>query len=216
MLADANIVIPGGRRLALLAEPFEHARQVVDLLVGVTAPSVGRVIRRANVSFPAGETKIFDAELSVRRNVQHAARMYVQDSPSIVRFVEHCAVLGQDFEKPFGALPRNDQRSLSHIIAYAIPFEIYVLSETLRGVRSRLNEVAVGLLKARAVDCGVIAPVRDVRLAREFYDGALVLRHDEIGLFDDVEGSIEALGKGDRMLQRAAQARHAGKLVQGR
>lgn len=194
VLAGASLKIPGGRHLALLGEPFEHVKFVIDLLAGVAIPSTGRIARGSSVSFLAGDVRMFVPELSVRRNVQHVARLYAEDHQAIIGFVQRCLGLGQDFDRPFGALPRSVQKVVSHVIAYAIPFNIYILSETLKGGKGGLNDVAFEVFKARVKNCGFIAPMRDVRFAKEFCDGALVLQANQLKAFDNLEEAIKALG----------------------
>jgi capsular polysaccharide transport system ATP-binding protein len=198
ILSSVDLVIPADRRVALLGHPFEHTRTVIDLVAGVIAPSSGRVIRKAHVSFPAGETRAFIPEISVRGNVQHIARLYAADHQAVTRYVEEVMGIGADFDKPYASLARDLRRILSHIVAYSIPFQVYVLTETIRGGSGGLNDVARDLLKARMETSGLIAPTRDMGFVEEFCDSAIVLRNDKLFAFDKIDDAVKASRQADR------------------
>jgi capsular polysaccharide transport system ATP-binding protein len=195
VLADASISIPSNRRIALLGTSDEDNKVVVDLLTGVLTPHAGHVGRRAKVSFPAGEIRPFAGELSVRSNVMHVARLYGVDVQDVVNFVERVADMGASFDRPYGALPRAVRRQLSQIVAYCLPFDVYVLNELGRGGTQSLTTVIEALFEARARSCGIIVPTRDIQLARRFCDAGLLLHGRQIFLFDELERAIVALTK---------------------
>jgi capsular polysaccharide transport system ATP-binding protein len=205
ILSSVDLVIPANRRIALLGEPFEHTRTIVDLVAGVIAPSSGRVIRKAHVSFPAGETRAFIPEISVRGNVQHIARLYAADHLAVARFAEEVMDIGAEFDKPYGSLARDLRRILSHIVAYSIPFEVYVLTETIRHGRGGLNDVARELLKARMETAGLIAPTRDMGFAEEFCDSAILLRDAKLYAFDKIDDAVKAAKLADSTLANAGR-----------
>jgi len=197
VLTSVNLVIPASRRIALMGDPFEHTRLVIGMISGGAAPSSGRVRRMARVSFPAGEIRMFIPEISVRGNVQHIARLYGADARAVVRFAQDVMAIGADFEKPFGSLTVDVRKSLSHIIAYSIPFQIYVLNHTLKRGGNRLNESARELLRIRTQASGLIAPTRDIAFAKEFCDTAMVLRHTKLHPFDDIDAAAKASKRSD-------------------
>jgi len=198
VIQGINLAIPMGRRLALIGDPYEDVRVVIDLMAGAVVPSAGRIIRNSSTSFLAGDIRMFVPELSVRGNVQHAARLYAEEARATVDFVQRCLGLGSDFERPFGALPKSVQKSVSHIIAYSIPFDIYILTETLKG-GGGLNEVAFALLNARADNHGVIVPTRNFRFAKEFCNGALLYQQNNLTMIDNVQEAVRALGEHQRV-----------------
>jgi capsular polysaccharide transport system ATP-binding protein len=205
VLSSADLTIPESRRVALMGEPFEHTRTVIDLAAGSIAPGLGRVMRTSRVSFPAGETRMFISEISVRDNVKHIARLYAADHRVVVRFVQDAMDIGPDFDKPYGSLSRDLRKSFSHIVAYSIPFQVYVLIETLKSGKGGLIEVARQLLKARTETSGLIAPTRDMAFAAEFCDSAVVLRHNRLYPFDTIADAVSATREADRAPARARQ-----------
>jgi capsular polysaccharide transport system ATP-binding protein len=205
ILSAVDLVIPADRRIALLGQPFEHTRTIIDLAAGLTAPSSGRITRTARISYPAGEIRMFISELSVRDNVKHIARLYAADHRAVGRFAQVAMDLGSDFDKPFGSLARDKRKIISHIIAYCIPFQVYLLTETLKRGRGGLAEVAMKLLRARIDSCGLIVPARNMEFAQEFCDAAVLLWQSKLYAFDTVDAAVKASRQAGRAQARTGQ-----------
>ncbi len=52
-------------------------------------------------------------------------------STTVVDFVAEVCGLGENFNKPFGQLSSPKRRHLSEILAFSIPFDVYLLSDDL-------------------------------------------------------------------------------------
>jgi len=202
ILLAVNLIVPSNRHIVLFGDPVDYIRTVIDLMVGAITPNAGRVIRRARVSFPAGETRIFIPEISVRANIQHIARLYAADHRAVVRYVEEVIDIGPLFDEPYGSLAKDTRKMLSHIVAYSIPFQTYILAEAIRGGRGGLNEVARELLRARIEGSGLIVPTRDMTFAHEFCDSAILLRDHKLHAFENVDDATKASKAADRSIAR--------------
>ena len=129
LLTAVQAMLPSDRRIAIFAGNDQDKKLFIDLLAGVVLPSAGRIVRNAQVSFPPGYLGGFTRELSVRQNVAHVARMYGADIETVVNFVSQISGLGKDFNKLYGDLPNTKKRYLSDILAFSIPFDVYLLGD---------------------------------------------------------------------------------------
>jgi capsular polysaccharide transport system ATP-binding protein len=199
VLSPTNLVIPSDRRIALLGHSSDDNRLLIDLLGGLMMPRAGRIVRMARVSFPVGHLGGFEKKLSVRLNVAHLAGIYDADARTVIEFVERVAGIGSAFDKPFDVLPGTMRKLLGRVVAYAIPFDVYVLADGISRSRKGRGDVTRELFEARARTAGMIIPTRDPQAAREHCEMGLVLNHGELVLHDDIE---KALAASQRHLER--------------
>lgn len=203
VLSSVNLVIPSDRRIALLGPSILDNRLFLNLLGGIILPRAGRIVRKAKVSFPVGHLGGFAAKLPVRSNVAHLARVYGADVATMVEFVERVAGLGPSFNKPFMLLSSSMKRHLGRIVGYAIPFDLYVLTEEIVRGKNKDRDISYDLFQARSRTAGMIIPTDSAQFAREHCEMALVLYGGQLILFDQVEKALSAL----------LQIQHAERLI---
>lgn len=192
VLSFASLTIPSDRRIALFGQAPE-CRMLTNLLSGLSVPASGLVIRKAKVSFPVGYLGSFNPDLPVRHNVAHVARLYDTDAEKMVKFIEQVGRLGKAFDKPYGELPLVMKARLGYIIAYTIPFDLYMLSDG--GVRAALNprDILHALFRERLRTSGMIISTRNPNIALEYCDMAMILKDGKLSLYDSVEQALSAL-----------------------
>ncbi len=205
VLSEASVVIPTDRRIALLGPSNENKKNFINLLGGLGLPRSGHIFRKANVSFPVGHLGGFVSELPVRINIEHIARLYNLDVHTIVEFVRNTAQIGRAFDEPFAALPAASRKQIGYIIAFAIPFDTYVLINQIPPGRKARDSVPFQLFEERAKTAGMIIPTQSPNFALRNCEMALVLRFGKLRLFDDVKQALLAcqLIKPSRLRQHA-------------
>lgn len=182
VLSSVNIHIPSDQRIALFATSKEELRILIELLAGIVLPSSGRIIRKARVSFPVGYLGGFDGQLTVRRNVAHVARLYGADPEALVEHVERIAYFGAAFDRPFRDLPQAGKILISHIVAYSISFDLYLLNADPGRVPKEIREIAWNFFEARARTCGMIVATDNQKFAREHCQMRLLLHDGQLRL----------------------------------
>ncbi len=194
-LSSANLQIPSGRRMAVFSENPKLTRSLINLLAGLSLPAKGKISRSGRVSFPIGHLGAFDQDLSIRHNVEFSARLYGAEIDSVVEFVRKFSRLNDAFEKPFGRLTQAQKRRVDLIIAYSIPFELYVhVSDmTLPSIRKQLGNQIITLIEARLSDAGIIVPARHLRDACEVCDTAIIMHGGALYLINDIRDAAIAL-----------------------
>lgn len=198
VLSSVSMRIPTNRRIALLGPSHEDNKAFINVLAGHTPPDSGRVIRKARVSFPAGELIGFDSDLTVRSNVAHVARLYGADVKSTVAFVERFAKLGAAFDRRYRHLAGAEKSELGHILTYSIPFDLYLLNRDATSPKN-LQGPAFSLLEHRlANSAGIIVAIGQPAFARTHCELGLVLHNGQLMAFTDIEQALtvsHTLGK---------------------
>jgi len=196
LLTSVRARLPSGHRIAVLARRPEDRKVFIDLLSGVVLPTAGRIIRKARVGFPPGHLGGFAPDLSVRLNVSHVARLYGAEIEATVDFVAKVSGFSENFSKPYRELSNTQRRHLSTILAFSIPFDVYLLSDELVRTGGRgYSKEASALFQARAKTSGMIIASDDSAFIREFCDMGLVLNGGQIRLFPDIERAISFFEK---------------------
>ncbi len=196
VLTSVRARLPSGHRIAVLASRPEDRKVFIDLLSGVVLPTAGRIIRQARVGFPPGHLGGFAPDLSVHLNVSHVARLYGAEIEATVNFVAKISGLSENFGKPYRELSNTQRRHLSAILAFSIPFDVYLLSDQLvRAGGKGYSKEASALFQARAKTSGMIIASDEPAFVREFCDMGLVLNGGQIRLFPDIERAISFFEK---------------------
>jgi capsular polysaccharide transport system ATP-binding protein len=201
-LVDANI--PSDRRIALFVPSVEDSNLVINLLAGIEPPTSGHIRRAANVSFPVGHTGGFQGELTLRHNIAHVARLYGADPLSVVDLMRNIAALRDVLDLRFRDLPNSLKRQFAHVLAYSIPFDVYLLNVEPTGVPADHREIACALFEARIQTSGAIIAVRNAAFAKKYCDMALLLLDGKLALFHDVEQAYQCCREGRSGSDRVA------------
>jgi capsular polysaccharide transport system ATP-binding protein len=177
--------IPSNRHIALIGPSDVHKKIIIDLITGMKLPDAGRVIRNARVSFPVGTVPGAEQSLSLALNTAHVARLYGQDEDEIVGFVRRIYRLDGSFNRTFGQLDGAERKRFARILAFAIPFDTYVLAD------DRMTPDCAELFEARARTAGVIINVLNNKdFARKYCDTALVVRRGQLQLFGNAQALL--------------------------
>ena len=211
ILSSATIQIPTDQRIALIARADGDRKSFIELLAGLARPTSGTITRLAEVSFPVGQLPGFSRDHTIRLNVAHAARLYGAEVAPTVDVVEQVMNMGKSFDRPYGTMPVKLRRALAQAVAFALPFDLYLLTddalgrpgETRQG-RRRGAGAAQLLFEARAKTSGMIIPTQNVEYAREICDMALVLQNGTLTLFEDIDEAFSTVQheRGPRLRRR--------------
>lgn len=194
ILSDVDVTIPAGRKVALLGGAASGKSTIMSLLAGNIAPSHGRIERHAKTSFVAGFQGGFRVTQSGRQNIMFAARAYGADPFEVFDFVRDVTGFGAALDLPMRQLSLPNRISLSYVLAYALPFDIYLLDNVIGPVLSEIPDFAAlcqEMYFRRMQEAGSIVATRNPFVAQKFCDSALLLREGKLIYMDDLP---EALG----------------------
>lgn len=195
ILDDVHLTIPTDRRIAVFSSVVHDLPIVIRLLSGLSLPTSGFVTRSAGISFPIGSWGGFNLRLTARQNIEHVARMYDQNPSVVVEYVSTIADLDRDkLAKMLGTFTGPQRWRLNCILAYSLPFEVYLHSSDLSRARARnmLGRKGLALLEARAQTSGIIIPSRNLKGARLICDMGILAHNGSLHLIEDL-WSLERL-----------------------
>lgn len=194
VLSSVSVTIPANRRVALLGPSDPDKVAMIETIAGAVQCNAGRVVRKANVSFPIGHLPGFLTSLSIRFNLTYTAQIYGIDPDAYVRFVRDVMDIGAYFDMLYGDLPVPLRRPLAQVVALSIPFDTYLLAEDKMRGEEYLRVRSWELFEMRAQTSGMIVPTRDEKFARQYCDMAIVLHRGKVYLPDSLDEGL-ALAK---------------------
>jgi capsular polysaccharide transport system ATP-binding protein len=195
ILSNASVEIPTNRRIGLFGGSGQDIKAVLNLLGGVTVPTAGTISRLARVSFPVGHLGSFSHELTVRKNVAHIARLYDVSEKDMIKLVDRVAKLGPAFEESYADLNAGQINRIAQIVAYCIPFDVYILSSAIPRPTNNGSDNLYELFLERTRDAGMIVPTHDPNFIKEYCDMAVILHRGKLRLVSDIEHAASLLLK---------------------
>ncbi len=163
------------------------------LLAGVEEPSRGRVTRRGQrVSWPIGFAGGFNAKMSGRDNVIFVSRIYGEDPRKVLEFVEDFAELGNYLNMPVSTYSSGMGARLAFGVSMAIPFDTYLVDETLSVGDARMQKRCKELFAMRRETSNMILISHSMSMIREYCSQAIILVNGQAVVYDNVDESISA------------------------
>jgi capsular polysaccharide transport system ATP-binding protein len=189
VLDNVTAAIPTDRHIAVLATSRVERSAFLQLLAQVAVPDHGRIYHDAVVSFPVGQLNGFAPDLSSRMNVAYLARLYGRKVGGTIRRVEKYSAFGSRLDLPFGALSPTQRDLLANVVAFALPFNFYILPRfpALIKKNARLEK----LFTRRMLKAGMIVPIRE-QLALKYCNMVLIVAGGRLFRFDDIAEGYEA------------------------
>ncbi|RVK62326.1 ABC transporter ATP-binding protein [Sinorhizobium meliloti] len=176
----AHAVFASGSITGILAAPGAGKTTAANLTTGKLRPDLGRVQRSSLVSFPVASGGVFNGSLTGRENLAFLCRVFGFDPRPIIRFVLEFTELGPAIDKPFKLYNRDERTKLMFASCYAIPFDIYVVDESMVGGRGQFRDKCDELVRERMRTAGFVVFSSSPSLLRKYCNELYFI--DKLGL----------------------------------
>ncbi|PND24962.1 hypothetical protein [Sinorhizobium sp. M4_45] len=179
----------------ILSAPGAGKTTAANLTTGKLRPDLGRVQRSSLVSFPVASGGVFNGSLTGRENLAFLCRVFGFDPRPIIKFVVDFTELGVAIDKPFKLYNRDERTKLMFASCYAIPFDVYVVDESMIGGRGQFRDKCDELVRERMKTAGFIVFSSSPSLLRKYCNELYVI--DNLGLHkaDSIEGAVAMTGE---------------------
>lgn len=191
----ASAVFDTGTITGILAAPGTGKTTAANLTTGKLRPDSGKVRRSALVSFPVASGGVFNGALTGRENLAFLCRVFGFDPRPIIKFVVDFTELGKAIDKPFKLYNRDERTKIMFASCYAIPFEIYVVDESMIGGRGQFREKCGELVRERMKTAGFMVFSSSPSLLRKYCTEVYAI--DKLGLhkMSTVEQAAAVIGE---------------------
>lgn len=162
------------------------------LLAGVEEPSRGRVTRTQRVSWPIGFSGGFNPKMTGRDNVIFVSRIYGEDPRKVLEFVEDFAELGNYLNMPVHTYSSGMGQRLAFGVSMAIPFDTYLIDETLSVGDARLQRRCKELFDMRRETANLILISHSMEQIRQYCSQAIILVNGQAVVYEKVDEAVSA------------------------
>lgn len=162
------------------------------MLAGVEEPTRGRITRRLRVSWPLGFSGGFNPKMSGRDNVIFVSRIYGEDPRRVLEFVEDFSELGSYLNMPVSTYSSGMGSRLAFGMSMAIPFDTYLIDETLAVGDARFQKRCKEVFGMRRETADVILISHSMSQIRDYCSQAIILVNGQAVVYDDVNEAIVA------------------------
>ena len=164
---------------------------MMRLIAGTEGPTRGRVHRGLRVSWPLGFAGGFHPAMTGRDNVIFVARIYGEDPRRVLEFVEDFSELGSYLDVPIRTYSSGMGARLAYGMSMAIPFECYLIDETLAVGDARFQKRCSDVFTKRRATADVILISHDMGTLLEYCSQGIVLVNGHAIVYEDINDAIE-------------------------
>lgn len=192
---DLDLEIPGGTGVAFLGRNGAGKTTLVNIIGGAEPADSGRIVTDASISWPVGMAGGFQPSLSAKENVKFVARLYSEkkDIPRIIDYVRDFAEIEEYFDMPIRTYSSGMRSRVSFGLSMAFDFDYYLIDEvTAVGDPQFRHKCEAALLEKRNDrKSGFIVVSHQMEIVRKFCTSAVVLTHDGVRHYADLEEAIK-------------------------
>jgi capsular polysaccharide transport system ATP-binding protein len=211
VLEGADAEFAGDRLIGILAPPGSGKTTLARLMTGKLRADSGQVRRSSLVSFPVASGGIFNGALTGRENLAFLCRVFGFDPIPIIRFVVDFTEIGKNIDKPFNSLNRDERTRLQFTSCYAIPFETYIVDESLIGGRGSFRARCEELVLERMQSAGFLILSSSPGVIRKYCSDVFVINRFKILEMASVDEAASLLGA-DRLRDGSGELDHVGEV----
>lgn len=161
------------------------------LISGTEGATRGTVKRQVRVSWPLGFAGGFHPQMTGRDNVIFVARIYGEDPRRVLEFVEDFSELGSYLDVPVKTYSSGMGARLAYGMSMAIPFECYLIDETLAVGDARFQKRCGEVFSQRRAHADIILISHSMKTIRDYCKSGIILANGRAVIYDDVNDAIE-------------------------
>ncbi|GAA0787937.1 ABC transporter ATP-binding protein [Roseibium denhamense] len=187
---DVSLTIPRGESIGLLGRNGAGKSTLLRLISGTISPTSGRVIRRANVSFPLGFAGSFNGSLTGEQNVRFVARIYGHDTDSLVEYVQDFAELGKSYFMPVKTYSSGMRARLAFGVSMGINFDYYLVDEITAVGDANFKKKCKKVFQEKLQNSDIIMVSHSNGSLREYCSTGIVMEEGSLTYFSNIDDAI--------------------------
>jgi capsular polysaccharide transport system ATP-binding protein len=191
ILDRVSVTIDSSRSYGLVGPNGAGKSTLMRLIAGAELPTSGRIVRRANVSWPLAFSGGFHPKMTGRENILFVARAYGAKIREVVEFVEDFAEIGGYLDVPVQTYSTGMQSRLAFGLSIAIEFDCYLVDEITSVGDARFQMRCKQAFESLRKHSGLIMASHNVGTIRAYCDHGMVIFNSDLLIFDKVDDAIE-------------------------
>jgi capsular polysaccharide transport system ATP-binding protein len=191
VLRDVSFTIQRGESIGICGANGAGKSTLMRLISGVEHASAGQVSRTMTTSWPIGYSSCFQSSLTGADNARFIARIYGQDIPELLDFVEEFAQLGPYFYQPINTYSAGMTARLAFGISLAINFDCYLVDEVTAAGDQRFAQRCEQALMSRRENGTLVMISHAPETLRSYCDRGAVLHDGQLTFYETLDEAID-------------------------
>jgi capsular polysaccharide transport system ATP-binding protein len=196
VLRDVNLTFPRDRSVAIIGRNGAGKSTLMRLMAGTDTPDRGRVRRHCRVSWPIGQARGMQRNMTGRQNTRFICRLYgfADEVEDRVAFVQDFSELAAAFDKPVETYSAGMRARLSFALTFAFDFDMYLIDEGMAAGDANFRRKAKRAFRERAERSTIVLVSHSARTVRELCSAGVWVHDGQAQWFDDVKDALQAYG----------------------
>lgn len=190
ILKDVSLTIERGNDLGILGRNGAGKSTLFRVISGTELPDSGSITREGRISWPLGFTGGFHGSLSGKENIIFVARIYEQNSKSILDYVTDFAELGQYMDMPVKSYSSGMRARLAFGLSMAIDFDYYLIDEVIAVGDTNFKNKCRKILNEKRSKSTVVMVSHSNKILTEFCKSGAVLSDGTLKYFEKISEAI--------------------------
>ena len=189
ILSDLTMRFPR-RNIAILGENGAGKSTLMRMIAGSEHVDSGEIRRNTKVSFPLGFAGSFNGSLTGLENATFVARIYGQDTETVLDFVREFAELGDHLNMPVRTYSSGMRARLAFGVSLAVDFECYLVDEITAVGDSRFQKRSKAAFQTKLEKANIIMISHSTSTLRDYCDLGAVLHNGQLTLYDNLQEAV--------------------------
>jgi capsular polysaccharide transport system ATP-binding protein len=187
VLDDISVDFSNDENIGILGRNGAGKSTLLRILSGVELPDSGDVVRKGRISWPLGFSGGFNGSLSGEVNCRFVARIYGEETDSVIDFARQFADIGEYFHMPVRTYSSGMKARLAFGLSMAVDFGLYLVDEvTAVGDKSFQDKCRQAFAERRGRSALILVS-HNLKTVAEYCDRCAVLDGGRLQLFDSVD-----------------------------
>lgn len=201
VLRDINLEIPSKTNVAILGRNGAGKSTLLRIIGGGDRPTMGRVVRTVDVSWPVGFAGGVQNSLTGRQNAMFVIRVQGRehDAEELIARMQDFAEIGEAFDRPVGTYSSGMRSRLKFAMSLAFDFDMYISDEVTSVGDDSFREKAKAHFNTLVGKAGIIMVSHNMNDIRDYCDSGVVLENGSATWFPKVGDAVryykESLGQ---------------------
>jgi capsular polysaccharide transport system ATP-binding protein len=193
ILHDATLTFGENQNIVVLAHSGAGKSTVIRMLAGIEAPSAGTIMRATGLSWPIGNSSIFQPYLTAEENVRIVANLSGVDAEWTSAFVHDFSELGSAYFETLVSYSSSMRGQLGFALSMALPVDMYLADQGLGVGSARYRDKCEAMILQRLEKTSLFMVTSNIKLAERYGDRIIVLRDGgfiECGTIDEAQALL--------------------------
>lgn len=190
IMDEVTFTFEDKKNIAIMGQNGAGKSTLMRMLAGIELPTSGRVYRDEKVSWPMGFSAGFNGGMTGVENTRFVARIYNEDTETVLAKVQSFAELGDSFALPISTYSSGMKARLAFGLSLAINFDCYLIDEIISVGDSRFKKKSEAALKGKIHHSRVIVISHSEKTIRDYCEGGVLLYAGKMYYYDDLDSLI--------------------------